>query len=107
MRQQFYAEDDPYIRDGQLKPAWDRVLDRILQLQQRAQQYERELEVFVDDGRRSGAHQGWLNQGWELEPTAEEITWKNTAETPESRDPQQLEAPQAANPDTTEEVYDP
>ena len=107
LRQQFYAEDDPYIRDGQLKPAWDRVLDRILQLQQRAQQYERELEVFVDDGRRSGAHQGWLNQGWELEPTAEEITWKNTAEAPESRDPQQLEAHQAANPDTTEEVYDP
>ena len=26
LRQQFYAEDDPYIRDGQLKPAWDRVL---------------------------------------------------------------------------------
>ncbi len=26
-RRRFYAEDDPYVRDGQIKPEWDRVLD--------------------------------------------------------------------------------
>lgn len=105
LRQQFYAEDDPYIRDGQLKPAWDRVLDRTLQLQQRADQYERELEVFIEDGRRAQAHQGWLNQGWELEPTTEEITWKKAGAT--AGDTDQLPNHDAIDPETTDEVYDP
>ena len=104
LRQQFYAEDDPYIRDGQLKPAWDRVLDRILQLQNRSLQYEQELEAFVEDGRRSGAHQGWLNQGWELEPTPEEMAWKTALE---NRTKDQLEKHQSKDPDTSEEVFDP
>lgn len=72
LRQQFYAEEDPYIRDSQLKPSWDRVLDRLEELRDRAGRYEQELELFVAEGRRTGALQGWLNQGWELEPTAEE-----------------------------------
>lgn len=72
MRQQFYAEEDTYIRDSQLKPAWDRVLDLLDDLRERSARYQQELEVFVDEGRRAGALQGWLNQGWELEPTTEE-----------------------------------
>ena len=72
LRQQFYAEDDPYIRDSQVKPAWDRVLDRMGALQEQAQRYERQLDSFLEEGRREGALQGWLNQGWELEPTPEE-----------------------------------
>ena len=104
LRQQFYAEDDPYIRDGQLKPAWDRVLDRSLQLQQRAEQYERELELFIEDGRRAEAHQGWLNQGWELEPTAEEMGWKKAGVASESN---QLPRHDAIDPETADEVYDP
>ena len=72
LRQQFYAEDDPYIRDSQLKPAWDRVLDRLDQLRDQTARYEQELEIFVGEGQRAGAPQGWLNQGWELEPTPEE-----------------------------------
>ena len=86
LRQQFYAQDDPYIRDGQIKPAWDRVLDRLGQLERQAEQYERELEVFVEEGRRSDAPQGWLNEGWELEPTAEELTWKRDEGKVESHD---------------------
>lgn len=104
LRQQFYAEDDPYIRDGQLKPAWDRVLDRILQLQQRAEQYEQELEVFIEDGRRSGAAQGWLNQGWELEPTNEEMGWKRSGSAAGDDD---LAEHEAVEPETSDEVYDP
>ncbi len=72
LRQQFYAEDDPYLRDSQLKPAWDRVLDRLDQLRDQSTRYEQELETFVTEGQRAGALQGWLNQGWELEPTLEE-----------------------------------
>ncbi|MEM1181546.1 MAG: hypothetical protein AAGM22_24595 [Acidobacteriota bacterium] len=72
LRQQFYAEDDPYIRDSQVKPAWDRVLDRMNALREQAGRFEGELDSFLDEGRREGALQGWLNQGWELEPTAEE-----------------------------------
>ncbi|MEM6794290.1 MAG: hypothetical protein AAF725_09925 [Acidobacteriota bacterium] len=72
LRQQFYAEDDPYIRDSQVKPSWDRVLDRMRTLQEQAGRYERELDTFLEEGRRDGALQGWLNQGWELEPTPEE-----------------------------------
>ncbi len=74
LRQQFYAEDDPYIRDSQLKPAWDRALDRLDQLRDRSLRYEQELETFIAEGQRAGALQGWLNQGWELEPTLDERT---------------------------------
>jgi len=28
-RRRFYAENDPYARDSQIKPEWDRVLDRL------------------------------------------------------------------------------
>lgn len=68
LRQQFYAEEDPYLRDSQIKPAWDRVLDRLTQLRERADRYERELETFLEEGRQSGAEPGWLAEGWELEP---------------------------------------
>lgn len=73
LRQQFYAEDDPYIRDSQIKPNWDRVLDRLETLKRESRRYEQELEAFKEEGRRSGALQGWLNEGWELEPTGEEL----------------------------------
>ena len=100
LRQQFYAEDDPYLRDSQLKPAWDRVLDRLDTLRDQAARYEQELGVFVAEGQRAGVPQGWLNQGWELEPTSEEkdktgirahevvdIPSTNTGTNPEEYDP--------------------
>lgn len=72
LRQRFYLQDDPYIRDTQVKPLWDRVLDRLAQQRKDAGRYEQELNVFIDDGRRSGALPGWLSEGWELEPGEEE-----------------------------------
>ena len=71
-RQQFYAEEDTYTRDSQIKPAWDRALDRLDQLHDRSQRYEQELETFIEDGRLAGVPRGWLNEGWELEPSIEE-----------------------------------
>ncbi len=72
LRQQFYAEDDPYLRDSQVKPAWDRALDRLDTLRREAGVYEAEVEAFVESGRLAGAEQGWLNEGWELEPDLDE-----------------------------------
>ncbi|MEM7581995.1 MAG: hypothetical protein AAF560_01325 [Acidobacteriota bacterium] len=95
LRQQFYAEDDPYLRDSQLKPAWDRVLDRLDQLRDQASQYEQELEVFVAEGQRASIPQGWLNQGWELEPTLEE------------RESAKKETSQAVNPSTAAQAVEP
>lgn len=104
LRQRFYAEDDPYVRDGQLKPAWDRILDRIEQLKTRSLQYERELETFIAEGRQSQALQGWLNQGWELEPSEDEMPWKADALADDGRRLPTLESEDA---DVTDEVYDP
>lgn len=73
LRQQFYAEDDPYIRDTQIKPGWDRVLDQIATLKEQSRRYQQELDTFVEEGQRAGALQGWLSNGWELEPTSAEL----------------------------------
>lgn len=105
LRQRFYAEDDPYVRDSQLKPAWDRVLDRIEQLKLRSDQYERELETFSIEGRQSQAHQGWLNQGWELEPSADEMPWK--AERANAAGDNRLPTLEAGEAEISDEVYDP
>ncbi len=87
LRQQFYAEDDPYIRDSQLKPAWDRALDRLDQLRDQSARYEQELETMVAEGQRAGALQGWLNQGWELEPTPDERKGAERLRSHETVDP--------------------
>lgn len=105
LRQRFYAEDDPYVRDGQLKPSWDRVLDRIEQLKTRSEQYDRELEVFIEEGRQSQAHQGWLNQGWELEPSVTEMPW--LAGRASTDDDNRLPPLEAGDAEITDEVYDP
>lgn len=95
LRQQFYAEEDPYIRDSQIKPAWDRTLDRLNALREQTSRYQRELDNFLQEGRQAGALQGWLNQGWELEPSAEERRMVERTRTtepgePESREPEEI-----------------
>lgn len=68
LRLRFYAEDDPYVRDGQIKPAWDRALERQRQVELEVKAYRRELDEFLEKGRRAGALPGWLREGLELEP---------------------------------------
>lgn len=68
LRRRFYAEDDPYRRDGQIKPEWDRTLDRLAQQREEAVAAQRELAEFLEQGRREGALPGWLREGAELEP---------------------------------------
>lgn len=70
-RRRFYAENDPYARDSQIKPEWDRVLDRLGKARAEVDAAKKELEDFQEEGRRAGALPGWLREGSELEPAAE------------------------------------
>ena len=71
LRRRFYAEDDPYVRDGQIKPAWDRALDELRESRTAVQAAKKELTDFLDEGRTAGALPGWLREGVDLEPKEE------------------------------------
>jgi hypothetical protein len=68
LRRRFYAEADPFRRDGEIKPSWDRTLDRLRLAKERADGAKRELGEFLEEGRRASALPGWLREGAELEP---------------------------------------
>lgn len=68
LRTRFYAEDDPYVRDGQVKPAWDRALDLLAEAKRDAAAAETAVADMMEEGRREGAWPGWLREGLELEP---------------------------------------
>lgn len=72
LRVRFYAEDDPHLRDSEIKPAWDRALERQRQAEEEVRAYRRELDRFLEEGRRAGALPGWLREGIEHEPEIEE-----------------------------------
>jgi hypothetical protein len=69
-RRRFYAEDDPYFRDGQIKPEWDRTLDRLREARVESEEAQADLAIYLEEGRRAGALPGWLREGAELEPPA-------------------------------------
>jgi hypothetical protein len=68
LRTRFYAQDDPYVRDGEIKPAWDRALENLEAARLRAKQLEEQLGSTLEEGRMAGALPGWLRDGIELEP---------------------------------------
>lgn len=68
LRRRFYAADDPYVRDSQIKPEWDHALDELDSTRREAERAELELERFLNEGREAGAFPGWLREGSELEP---------------------------------------
>jgi hypothetical protein len=67
-RRRFYAQEDPYVRDGQIKPEWDRVLDRLEDARAEAETARQDLARFLEEGRRAGALPGWLREGVDQEP---------------------------------------
>lgn len=73
LRTEFYAEDDPFYRDAQIKPAWDQALIELEATRRDAQSSQADLEEAMEEGRRAGALPGWLREGIELEPTADEL----------------------------------
>lgn len=68
LRTRFYGTDDPYVRDGQIKPEWDRALEELDQSRREEERCSQEIERFLLEGRRAGALPGWLREGIELEP---------------------------------------
>ncbi len=68
LRRRFYAADDPYVRDAQIKPEWDHALDELDSTRRDAERSELDLERFLTEGREAGAFPGWLREGSELEP---------------------------------------
>ncbi len=68
LRTQFYSEDDPYVRDGRIKPEWDRALDKLDQARREIENAKRDLDAFTEEGYRAGALQAWLEEGIDLEP---------------------------------------
>jgi hypothetical protein len=71
LRRQFYSTDDPYVRDNQVKPEWDRVLAELDRARRDLASAPAELEAYLEEGRRAGALPGWLREGIELEPEPE------------------------------------
>ena len=70
-RRRFYAENDPYARNGQIKPEWDRVLDRLEEARAEADAARTELAELLEEGRTAGALPGWLREGVDEEPKEE------------------------------------
>jgi hypothetical protein len=70
LRRRFYSTDDPYVRDGQIKPEWDRILAELDRARREAAAAPRDLADFFDEARHAGALPGWLEEGVELEPEA-------------------------------------
>jgi hypothetical protein len=68
LRTRFYATDDPYVRDSQVKPEWDRKLAELDAARRQAAAGPDEVASFLEEGRKAGALPGWLREGAELEP---------------------------------------
>ena len=68
LRQKFYLETDDFNRDNQIKPEWDRVLDKLRQARLDVETSQKELADFLEEGRTAGALPGWLREGEDEEP---------------------------------------
>jgi hypothetical protein len=68
LRQKFYQETDDFTRDNQIKPEWDRVLDKLRQARLDVESTQKELADFLEEGRAAGALPGWLREGEDEEP---------------------------------------
>ncbi|HEY2294461.1 MAG TPA: hypothetical protein VGM86_27500 [Thermoanaerobaculia bacterium] len=87
LRQKFYSESDTFLRDTQIKPDWDRVLDRLRQARQDVETAKQELAQFLEEGRAAGALPGWLDEGIEEEPADEATKKKEPASALQSIEP--------------------
>lgn len=102
-RRRFYAEEDPYYRDGKIKPEWDRILAQLEETRNEVGTTRKELDDFLEEGRRAGALPGWLREGGELEPPAEEKPKTTGPGTVDAQEPQIYEQPPPPGHDQHEE----
>ncbi|MEE2778501.1 MAG: hypothetical protein VYE73_17250 [Acidobacteriota bacterium] len=68
LRRRFYDEDDPFYRDNEIKPAWDRAIERLETARTDVRLRQEALDDYLVEGRQAGALPGWLSEGVELEP---------------------------------------
>jgi hypothetical protein len=87
LRQRFYSENDSFVRDNQVKPEWDRVVDRLRQARADADSARVELAAFLEEGRRANALPGWLREGEDQEPPTEPLKKKERLPAPQSIEP--------------------
>ncbi len=90
LRQDFYREDDPYIRDGQIKPQWDKALVDLEQARDDARRYQAELDSLFQEAQDLGVELVWLQEGVDLEPdgttdtaTRDDSDTRHRSESPE------------------------
>jgi hypothetical protein len=98
LRQKFYSESDTFLRDTQIKPDWDRVLDRLRQARLDVDAARQELAQFLEEGRSAGALPGWLDEGIEDEPADEAVKKKEPATALQSIEPPVIENDAARTP---------
>jgi hypothetical protein len=68
LRRRFYAEDDPFVRDGQIKPEWDLVLERQAKAREALRRYPRDLDRLYDQARNAEVEWNWTQEGIEIQP---------------------------------------
>ncbi len=72
LRYDFYAQDDPFYRDSQIKPAWDRAALELERAKSQVEEKRLEVQIALQAGHREGALPGWLREGLEFEPEVPE-----------------------------------
>ncbi len=98
LRQKFYLEDDTFTRDNQIKPEWDRVLERLRKAKLEVEASQKELAEFLEEGRTTDVMPGWLREGEELEPEQLPERKREAGPSPQSIEPPVIEPPPAVEP---------
>lgn len=98
LRQKFYLEGDTFTRDNQIKPEWDRVLERLRRAKLDVEATQKELAEFLEEGRAADVMPGWLREGEEEEPEELPRRKKEAGSPSQSIEPPVIEPPPAAEP---------
>jgi hypothetical protein len=72
LRQQFYSESDPFVRDSEVKPRWDRALDQLSALRKKAKQDRDALSSLLSEAKKAGISSEWLGDSANIDLTEEE-----------------------------------
>lgn len=84
LRYDFYSHDDPFYRDSQIKPAWDRTAVEVEQARLRARDLESQVRRVLEEGWAEGALPGWLREGIDFEPESAKERQGGQAAPPEA-----------------------
>lgn len=98
LRQKFYLEGDTFTRDNQIKPEWDRVLDRLRKAKLDVDAAQKELADFLEEGRTADVMPGWLREGEEEEPAELPKRKKEAGAPSHSIEPPVIEPPPVTDP---------